>query len=151
MSKKDANQNVERIEDAAAEAVKVLSRAADEAAKVVAKSAADALKTSKDGGNNNLLKQISLWTGVGGFIGMIIMGYLFISNPGRDNNMFLKLQEQRIVDQQKTIDTITKTQQNDTQEVKVAIKDLTIQMQFYSNEITKLETIINERIPAKKQ
>lgn len=150
MSKNDNDQNVQKIEIAAAEAVKVLSKAADEAAKVVAKSAAEALRIPKDSGNNNLLKQISLWTGVGGFVGMIIMGYLFISNPGRNNDTALQLQEQRIESQQKTIDAITKTQQNDTQEVKEAVKDLTRQLQIYSNEIVKLQTIVNERIPGNK-
>ena len=148
MSEKDINK--EEINQAAAEAIKVVSSAAEEAAKVIANSAADAIKVAHNSGGNNLLKQISLWTGVGGFVGMIIMGYLFLANPTRDNDTALQLQAQRIESQQKTIDSITKTQQNDTQEVKAAVKDLEIQLQIYSNEIIKLQTVIEERIPKTK-
>lgn len=94
-----------------------------------------------------MYRQVSFWLSIGG----IAFGvFIYLTTPSADNNLAIKIQEQRIIEQQKTIDTITKTQQNDTQEVKGAIKDLENQLQFYSNEIIKLQTIINERIPAKK-
>lgn len=103
---------------------------------------------NKDNIQNVLYRQVSFWLSI---FGLAFGAFIYLSTPSRDNDTAIQLQQQRIDSQQKTIDTITKTQQNDTQEVKAAVKDLNTQMQFYSNEIVKLTTIINERIPAKTQ
>lgn len=104
------------------------------------------ISDKKSSVENLIYRQISFWLSIGG---LAFGAFIYLSRPSQDNSTAIQLQQQRIEDQQKTIDSITKTQQNDTQEVKAAVKDLAIQMQFYSNEIVKLETIINERIPAK--
>jgi len=149
MSKKICTND---IDVAAAEAVRVIARAADDAAKLVASAAATAMKDK----NSNkfydipISKQISLWTGIGGFVGMIIMGYLFLSNPSRDNDTALQLQDQRITAQQKTIDGLNLTQQNDTKELKNEVAGLRTEMQVLTNSIVELKTIVAERIPPKK-
>lgn len=93
-----------------------------------------------------MYKQVSFWLSI---IGIAFGAFIYITGPSRDNDTALKLQEQRITSQQDTIDKITKTQQNDTQEVKAAVKDLVDKIEKQSNDITKLSTIIEERIPKK--
>jgi len=96
---------------------------------------------------NILYRQISLGLSI---TGVILGAFIYLTAPSRDNDTAIKLQEQRINSQQTTIDTITKTQQNDTQEVKKALENNNVQLQLQAQEITKLTTIIDERIPKKK-
>ena len=95
---------------------------------------------------NILYRQISLGLSI---LGVLFGAFIYLTAPSRDNDTALQLQEQRISSQQTTIDTITKTQQNDTQEVKKAIENTNVQLQLQAQEITKLTTIIDERIPKK--
>lgn len=94
-----------------------------------------------------IYKQLSLGLSI---IGVVIAGFIYLTSPTKDNDTALQLQEQRITAQREVIDGLTKTQQNDTQEVKKAIENTNIQMQIQSTAITRLTTIIEERIPAKK-
>ena len=91
-----------------------------------------------------LFNQVSLGIAL---VSVVISSFVFITAPSGENSVALQLQEQRIVAQRETIDSITKTQQNDTQEVKRALEALVIQLQLQGNEIIKLTTIIEERIP----
>lgn len=160
MTKNKAELN---INNAACEAVKVISQAADAAVKVIATAASEARNTAikaseerianeQDSGkfSSILYKQISLGMSIISLAGILIGGYVYLTNPSRDNDTALKLQDQRIIAQRDTIDSLTKTQQNDTQEVKEELADLVTQIQIQANNITQLTTIINERIPAKK-
>ncbi|MCF7898836.1 MAG: hypothetical protein K9L31_02710 [Candidatus Pacebacteria bacterium] len=79
--------------------------------------------------------------------GVVLSGFLFLSDPGVQNNTAIKLQQQRIETQEEIIEKLTKTQQNDTQELKSEITGLRTEMQVLTNTITKLQTIIEERIP----
>ena len=94
-----------------------------------------------------LYNQVSLVLAI---CGVFLGGFIFLTSPSRDNNTALQLQDARIIAQRETIDNLTKIQQNDTQEVKAALKDLILQIQAQQQEITKLTTIINERIPSRK-
>lgn len=132
----------------AADAIKVISDAAALAKQSAEKKECDDKDSHR--GSNILYKQVSLATGVLGLAGMLIMGYLFLANPSQDNDKALALQQQRVEAQEKTIVALTKTQQNDTQEVKQALENTNTQIQLQSNEIIKLSTIIEERIPKKQ-
>ena len=93
-----------------------------------------------------LFNQVSLIFAV---CGVVLSCFIFLTNPSNHNDTALQLQDARITSQEKTIETLTKTQQNDTQEVKSAVKDLVNQIQLQQQDITKLTTIIDERIPKK--
>lgn len=97
--------------------------------------------------SNFLYRQVSFWLSIGG---LVFGAFIYLTAPSRDNDTALQLQAQQIAQQQKTIDSITKTQQNDTQEVKSNLKTLTDKIEQQSITITQLTTIINERIPARK-
>lgn len=75
---------------------------------------------------------------------------MFFLGPSMTNKTALQLQEQRIVAQRETIDSLTKTQQNDTQEVKLELSNLNDKVEDLETNMAQLITIINERIPAKK-
>jgi signal transduction histidine kinase len=72
-----------------------------------------------------------------------------LTDPAKEKNTALQLQDQRITSQREIIDALTKTQQNDTKELKEAVKDLIDQIQLQQQDITRLSTIIEERIPKK--
>ncbi len=74
----------------------------------------------------------------------------WVQNPQQKNDVAIQLQDQRITSQQKTIDELTKTQQNDIQEVKKGLTELEDQVEILNKDIVKLQTIIDERIPKKK-
>ena len=82
-------------------------------------------------------------------IGTVLAAFIYLTNPTQHNNTALQLQDQRINSQREIIDNLTETQQNDTKEVKEAIKDLIDQIQLQQQDITRLTTIIDERIPKK--
>jgi len=96
---------------------------------------------------NYLYREVSFWLSI---LGLAFGAFIYLTAPSRDNDTALQLQDQRITSQDKTIADLTKVQQNDTQEVKAAVKDLILQIQIQQQEITKLSTIIDERIPKKK-
>lgn len=96
---------------------------------------------------NYLYRQVSFWLSI---FGIAFGAFIYLTAPSRDNDTALKLQAQRIETQDVLIAGLTKTQQNDTQEVKSAVKDLILQIQQQQQDITKLTTIIDERIPKKK-
>lgn len=132
----------------------LMAKQASDALKVIADAAALAMKAnekkeSDNKGSNILYKQVSLVTGVLGLAGMLIMGYLFISNPSVDNDKAISLQQQRVDAQEVTIATLTKNQQNDTHEQTLAVKRLEGLIGALTNEVGKLGTIIDERIPKK--
>jgi hypothetical protein len=146
----------EEICNAATDAVRVIAQAANEATKVISAATAEASKVSsqKTVRENQMgtvasfiYKQLSLGLSI---MGVVIAGFIYLTDPAQDNDTALQLQEQRITAQREVIDGLTKTQQNDTQEVKKAIENTNLQMQIQSTAITKLSTIIEERIPAKK-
>ena len=101
-------------------------------------------KQGKTNTENFLYRQVSFWLSV---MGIAFAAFIYLSAPAKDNDTAIQLQAQQIAEQKETITTITKTQQNDTQEVKKALENTNTQLQLQSNEITKLSTIIEERIP----
>lgn len=151
MTKKEEKQeNIQIIAEAMREALKTLASEAQTAKQVIATDAGKAVQIIKDnnGGFVSILyKQVSLILGI---CGTVLAGFIFLTSPGTENDTALQLQDQRITSQQTTIDIITKTQQNDTQELKGNVKILTDKIELQSVEIAKLTTIINERIPARK-
>jgi len=94
-----------------------------------------------------LYKQVSFWLSV---FAIVFGAFIYISAPSRDNDTALQLQDQRISAQQKTIDGLNLTQQNDTKELKNEVAGLRTEMQLLTNSVVELKTIINERIPSKK-
>jgi len=85
------------------------------------------------------------------FVATTIIGvYMALTGLPLQNRTALQLQEQRILTQDKTIETITKTQQNDTQEVKLKVADLESEVDDMRISIEKLTTVIEERIPVRK-
>jgi len=96
---------------------------------------------------NILYREVSFWLSI---IGIVFASFLYLTGPSRDNDTALKLQDQRIAAQQKTIDGLNLTQQNDTKELKNEVAGLRTEMQVLTNSIVELKTIVAERIPAKK-
>jgi hypothetical protein len=96
---------------------------------------------------NVLYRQVSLALSI---FGVLFGAYLFISSPARDNDTAIQLQDQRIISQKLTIDTLTETQQNDITEVKGELVGLRSEIQLLTNAIIKLQTVIEERVPVKK-
>jgi len=129
--------------------------AAADAKKVIAEAAIEAKKVLSDSSNNRgfmdiLYKQVSLIMSVLSLGGLIIGAFIFLTRPSNENDTALQLQDQRITAQRQTIDEITKTMQNDTKELKSEVAGLRTEIQANTNQITKLQTIIEERIPIKK-
>lgn len=83
-------------------------------------------------------------------VSITISVVMFLLGPSMTNKTALLLQEERISAQRKTIDELTKVQQNDTQEVKASVKELKDTLEEVEIQVSQLTTIINERIPAKK-
>jgi len=96
-----------------------------------------------------LYRQVTLVNYVAGLIGLIVTTANNLSGPSQNNDVALKLQDQRITYQQEVIDDLTKTQQNDTQEIKSEVSGLRDEIQALTNQVIKLHTIIEERLPAK--
>ncbi len=94
-----------------------------------------------------LYRQVSLAIGI---IAVIFSVYLFLAKPGKDNDTAIQLLQERVTAQRTTIDALTLTQQNDIKEQKNELSGLRTEIQVLTNNIVKLETIINERIPARK-
>jgi hypothetical protein len=83
-------------------------------------------------------------------VGVVSSVMLWVMGPQTQNNLAIELLKQQSENQQKVIETVTKTQQNDTQEVKGQIFEAKEQLADLKAEIIKLQTIIDERIPKKK-
>jgi len=152
----EKKENAKLIADAMREALRTLASEKIDARHLIAVDAEKAAQVvvnksieDKDAGSltNILYKQVSLILSV---CGVVLAGFIFLTSPGTKNDTALQLQEQRIEAQDGTILALTKTQQNDTQEVKANIALMTTKIEEQSVEIAKLVTIINERIPAKK-
>jgi len=138
------------IADAMREAVRTLADEAREAKKVVATDAAQAVKvieSDNTGVSSFIYKQLSFGLSI---LGIVIGAFIYLTNPTKDNNTALQLQDQRISSQRITIDELTKTSQNDTQEVKAAVRDLVSQVNANNIAIEKLSVILQERLPANK-
>ena len=153
---RSTGEAVKAIANAAAEATKVIACAASEAKTVVANSAAEASNVidkrhSVDEKNTSVMgfiyKQFSLGLSV---VAVVIGAFIYLTDPTKDNSTALQLQDQRVTQQQKTIDGLNLTMQNDTKELKNEVAGLRQEMQASTNEIVELKTIIQERIPAKK-
>jgi hypothetical protein len=151
MTKEETTKEATKlIADAMREALRTLASEAETAKRVIATDAGKAVQVIKDdnGGFVSILyKQVSLILGI---CGTVLAGFIFLTSPGTKNDTALQLQEQRIEAQDGTILALTKTQQNDTQEVKANVALMTSKIEQQSVEIAKLTTIINERIPARK-
>lgn len=80
---------------------------------------------------------------------IITTAYSNFITPNENNEDAIVLLKAQVENQQSTIATITKTQQNDTQELRDNIKDLEGKIGVMTNSITALTTIIDERIPKK--
>ena len=93
-----------------------------------------------------LYNQVSLVIAIAGFV---LVGFIYLTNPSKENDTALQLQDARINSQTETIDRITKTQQNDTQELKQIVTMLVDQIQAQQQDLTRLTVIIEERIPKK--
>ncbi len=100
--------------------------------------------------SNILYRQISLGTSLLSLAGLIIGTAFYLTNPSRDNDTAIQLQQQRIDAQAATIETLTKTQQNDTHEQTLAVGRLEAEIKTLDKTVTQLMTIIDERIPKKK-
>lgn len=149
MKKEDTQEAIKVIAEAVREALKTVASEALAAKVVIASDAEKAVKViDKDssGFSNIIYKQISFGLSI---IGVVLAGFIFLTSPSTANNTALQLQNQRINAQDTTIAALTKTSQNDTQELKANVAILTEKIEFQSIEITKLTTIINERIPKK--
>ena len=103
-------------------------------------------RMEKDSVKKVLYNEVSLVVAIGAFI---LGGYIYVTEPGAHNDVAIQLQEERIAAQRQTIDELTKTQQNDIKEVKNEIAGMRAEVQILTNNITKLQTIIEERIPKK--
>lgn len=116
---------------------------AEKAIKVIA------TEKEKDAGSfqNILYKQVSFGLSI---VGVLFGAFIFLTSPSQKNDTALQLQDARITAQRDTIDTLTKTAQNDTQEVKKALEMLTLEVNEQQTDIATLTAIINERIPARK-
>jgi hypothetical protein len=154
------------IEHAKAESLNVIARAAQDATAKVAMDAGEALKvvsaarlkatgvSDKKTADNEpsgfmsfVWKQLSLALSI---IGVLFAGFIYLTNPAKDNDTALQLQDARITDQSKTIDGLNLTLQNDTKELKNEVSGLRTELQVQTIEITKLATIISERLPVNK-
>lgn len=133
-----------KLAEDAALAVKVIANAKEEALRVSNK------ESNSSGFSNILYKQISLGMSVISLVGIVLGGFIYLTNPTNDNDTALQLQDQRITSQQMTIDDLNLTMQNDTKELKNEVAGLRAEIQVATGEIIKLSTIINERIPVKK-
>lgn len=131
-------------------ALRTIASEAQTAKGVIATDAAKAVQVIKEdsGGLMGVLyKQVSLVLSI---CGVVLGGFIFLTSPGTKNDTAIQLQQQRIESQDTTILALTKTQQNDTQEVKANVALMTAKIEQQSVEIAKLTTIISERIPARK-
>lgn len=147
----EAENSCKAIANAADLATKAIANAAEQAKIVVASDAAKALQVEEKRANGNrffdiLYKQVSFGLTI---ITIIIGSFIYLTNPAKDNDTALQLQDQRITAQRETIDELTKTAQNDTEELKSEITGLRIEVQMVTNQIIKLQTIIEERMPKK--
>jgi len=94
-----------------------------------------------------IYKQVSLWLS----IGAIVFGaFIYLTQPATENYTALELQSQRIEQQEQVIDKLTETQQNDTQEIKSELSGLRTEIQTNTNALIKVQTILEERLPAKQ-
>lgn len=152
----EKKENAKLIAEAMREALRTLESEKIDAKRLLAYDAGEAVKvietkkeTDKDAGSlqNILYRQVSLILSI---CGVVLGAFIFLTSPGTKNDTALQLQEQRIESQDATILALTKTSQNDTQEVKLNVSNLTLKIEQQSVEIAKLTTIIAERIPAKK-
>jgi hypothetical protein len=138
---------------AAAElATKAIAGAAEQAKILIATDAAKAIKVEEKRSNTGgifdvLYKQVSFYLSI---ITIVIGGFIYLTNPTQDNDTALQLQDQRITAQRETIDTLTKTAQNDTVEVKKAMQDLEVKITDLEISITRIQTTLEERLPVKK-
>lgn len=82
--------------------------------------------------------------------GMVLSAFIYLTSPQKEQNVAIELLRAQVVAQERTIETITKTQQNDTHEVKTNLEALRKETQELRENIVKLGTIIEERIPKKK-
>jgi hypothetical protein len=83
-------------------------------------------------------------------VGAVASVILWITGPQTQNDTAIRILQAQVEVQNKTIESITKTQQNDTQEVKGEVSGLRNEVQETREEVIKLQTIIEERIPKKK-
>jgi len=79
--------------------------------------------------------------------GIILGGFIYLTDPSKSNTLALALQNARITEQQRIVVELTKTQQDDIKEVKNETTGMRNEIQFLTNNIIKLQTIIEERIP----
>ena len=152
--RRTVEESCRSIASAALDARKDIASAALDAKNVITSDATRA-KTSANGNGNikftdYLYKQISLGMSIFSLFGLVLGGYIYLSNPQKDNDTALQLQDQRITAQRGTIDELTKTAQNDTKELKSEMVGMRAEIVSMGNKITELSTIIAERIPAKK-
>lgn len=92
-----------------------------------------------------MYKQVSLWLSVGA---IVFGAFIYLTTPSEENDTAIQLQQQQITQQRDTIDRITKIQQNDTQEVKSELKEVRREQRELKDEVIKIQTILEERLPA---
>ena len=93
-----------------------------------------------------MYRQVSLGLSI---LAVFIGAFIYLTAPSKTQDTALQLQDQRITYQQTVIDSITKTQQNDTKEVKSEVEGLRREIQLQTNQLVKLQTILEERLPSK--
>lgn len=83
-------------------------------------------------------------------VALVVGVYKFITSPQIQQYTAIEILKEQVASQQKTIDSITKTQQNDTQEVKAGLSETKNKVEELNTAVIQLRTIIDERIPVKK-
>lgn len=81
--------------------------------------------------------------------GVVLSVFIYMTAPQQKTDTAIELLKSQASNQQATIDRITKTQQNDVQELKSEIAGLRSEIQQLRESVVKLSTIIEERIPKK--
>lgn len=80
---------------------------------------------------------------------VVLSVFIYLTSPQQKQETTIELLKAQVATQQETITTVTKTQQNDTQEVKNEIAGFRTEVQTLRESVVKLGTIIDERIPKK--
>lgn len=107
----------------------------------------DEIRDNGDKIRKVLFNEVSLAFAIGG---VMLSGFLYLTSPQRESDLAIKLLQAQVDTQTATIATVTKTQQNDTQEVRLELTNTRNEVQELTKQVVKLQTIIEERIPARK-
>ena len=150
--KKTTDDACRALAEARIDAKKDIASAVIDAKNLIASDAARAVKVEEKRTNGNGLMDFVYKQGTLGvaLVGVCFGVYFTFANPTQDNDTAIQLQDQRLTAQRQIIDELTKTAQKDTKELKSEITGLRVEVQTATNQIIKLQTILEERLPLKK-